>query len=156
MERTTKRAIFILVAYLLLSTACSRPSSVQNDNTQSRPKTEDEVKFGLTKTTRMAIFREVYNLHSAARPLVEKKYPIRDRNLVYHNYELYRALLKKRKMLEDAIIADPKKKLAAKYGTTVEVLESIYEEGILSFWNLPELKPRDIDPGWHIPDNPPI
>src|SRR5205085_4084799 len=108
------------------------------------------------KLARIVIFKEIYKLHSDVRPIVDEKYPIRDRNLVFRNYELYRALLKKRNALEDAIIAEPQKKLATEYGIPVEELESIYQEGILSFWNMPELKPRDKDPGWQLPENPPI
>jgi len=81
----------------------------------------------------VAIFYELYNLHSAARPIIEQRYPLRDRNLVHRNFELYRALLRNRKGLEEAILAEPKKKLAAKYSIPGEVLEKIYEEGILNF-----------------------
>src|SRR5690242_16832873 len=134
---------FIIVGLLLL-VGCSRPANVQNDNTQSRTKTENDEKFGLTKRTRMAIFKEIDKLHFSVRSIAQDKYPIRDRNLVYHNYELYRSILRKQKELEEIIIAEPQKKLAEKHGITVEILDSIYQEGTESLWNLHMPTPEDI------------
>src|SRR5436190_6672562 len=123
-----KSVSLIIIASLLLAVGCSRSANRQNNHTPSHPKTDNEEKFGLTKLARIVIFKEIYKLHSDVRPIVDEKYPVRDRNLVFRNYELYRALLKKRNALEDAIIAEPQKKLATEYGIPVEELESIYQE----------------------------